>query len=75
MIRKALALLRDVTQAHPIASESETKWLETVWHGHLAALNEDAKRQVLTAGWWSALLQPLCCVLLLAAMCWLTWRI
>lgn len=73
---RLLALIRDLHGAHPIASESETKWLRTMWHGHLSAQEgaDDERRRLVRAGWLSALLQPLLLAAFVAFLCWLTWR-
>lgn len=76
MIRRTLALLRDLAQAHPIATEAETRWLKALWAGHLSTQEgaDDERRKILRAGWLSALLQPLCVALLVAVLSWLTLR-
>lgn len=76
MTSRLLALLRDLGQAHPIATESEAAWLKALWHGHLAAQegSDAERRRLIRAGWLSALLQPLCVAAFVAFLCWLTWR-
>lgn len=77
MTSRFLALLRDLAQAHPIATEHETKWLKTLWAGHLSHQegSDDERRRLVRNGWLSALLQPLCVAGFVAFLCWLTWRI
>lgn len=76
MIPRLLALIRDLSQAHPIATEQEEKWLKTLWAGHLSTQEgaDDARRRLVRAGWWAAFLQPLLLAAFVAFLCWLTWR-
>lgn len=76
MTSRLLALIRDIHDAHPIATESEAAWLAAVWHGHLSTLEgaDDERRRLVRAGWISAVVQPLCVAVLVGVLSWLTLR-
>lgn len=76
VISRLLALLRDLWQSHPIATEPEEKWLKTLWAGHLS-LQEGAdaeRRRLVRAGWWRVCCDIILSLLFLGYLLWLGIR-
>ena len=53
MIRRALALWRDMGRTQQIASPQEEAWLRSLWASHLRDLNPEEEAREKRVGWYA----------------------